>query len=65
MTGTIKNVNDKGFGFISSAGLDYFFHRSGVVAARFEDLRPGQSVEFDVVHSDKGPRADAVCPLEN
>ena len=49
MTGTIKKVTDKGFGFISDTkGQEYFFHQSGLQGIRFDDLREGQSVEFDV-----------------
>ena len=39
-TGTIKRKTDKGFGFIAAAdGTEYFFHQSGCVGTRFDDLR--------------------------
>jgi len=39
MTGTIKKVTDKGFGFISDTkGQEYFFHQSGLQGVRFDDL---------------------------
>jgi CspA family cold shock protein len=61
MTGTIKKVTDKGFGFIADTkGQDYFFHQSGVQGVGFDDLREGQSVEFDVGQGPKGPRAENV-----
>lgn len=61
MTGTIKKVTDKGFGFISDAkGQEYFFHQSGLQGVSFDELREGQSVEFDVGQGPKGPRAENV-----
>ena len=61
MTGTIKKVTDKGFGFITDTkGQEYFFHRSSVQGVGFDDLREGESVEFDVGQGPKGPRAENV-----
>jgi CspA family cold shock protein len=61
MTGTIKKLTDKGFGFITdAAGQDYFLHQSGVQGVGFDDLREGQPVEFDVGQGPKGPRAENV-----
>ena len=60
-TGTIKKlVSDKGFGFISGDRGDVFFHHTGVIDGSFDNLREGQSVEYDVEASPKGgkgPRA--------
>jgi CspA family cold shock protein len=62
MTGTIRTLRaDKGFGFIKGeAGQEYFFHRSAVYGEGLEDLREGDSVEFDVGEGPKGPRAENV-----
>jgi CspA family cold shock protein len=61
MTGTIKKVTDKGFGFITDTkGQEYFFHQSSVQGVGFDELREGQSVEFDVGQGPKGPRAENV-----
>jgi len=61
MTGTFKKVTDKGFGFIADTkGQEYFFHQSGVQGVGFDELREGQSVEFDVGRGPKGPRAENV-----
>ncbi|MGC8000354.1 cold-shock protein, partial [Salmonella enterica] len=47
--GTIKRLTDKGFGFIADAsGKDLFFHMSSVEGVRYEDLREGETVTFDV-----------------
>ena len=61
-TGTIARLLiDKGFGFIrDDAGKEYFFHQSAVYGEGLEDLREGDSVEFDVGQGPKGPRAEHV-----
>ena len=59
--GTIKRLTDKGFGFIETGtGKDLFFHMSAVEGVRFEDLRQGQRVSFNVGQGPKGPRAENV-----
>ena len=62
MTGTIRTLRvDKGFDFIKAeAGKEYFFHQSAIQGERLEDLREGDSVEFDVGDGPKGPRAENV-----
>ncbi len=62
MTGKIRTLRvDKGFGFIQGdGGNDYFFHKSTVYGEGLEDLREGDSVEFDVGQGPKGPRAENV-----
>ena len=62
-TGTIKRLTDKGFGFIAAPdGVEYFFHLSACQGTRFDDLREGQRVSFDVSQGPKGPRAENVKP---
>lgn len=63
MTGTIKTLrSDKGFGFIvDGAGREYFFHRSAIYGEGIDQLREGDSVEFEVgEQGPKGPRAENV-----
>jgi CspA family cold shock protein len=61
MTGTIKRLTDKGFGFIASGdGSEYFFHQSACSGVRFDELREGQSVTFERGQGPKGPRAENV-----
>ena len=63
MTGTIAKVmSDKGFGFIQGEdGQEYFMHRSAVRdGSVFEQLREGQTVDFETGRGDKGPRAENV-----
>ncbi len=59
MTGSIKRLTDKGFGFIAPDGgdKDVFFHHSSLVGVTFEELREGDKVSFETEDSEKGPRA--------
>ncbi len=59
MNGVIKNVTDRGFGFITPEGEDkeVFFHSSALVGVTFEELASGDAVTFETEESDKGPRA--------
>jgi CspA family cold shock protein len=62
MTGTIRTLRvDKGFGFIKDdTGKEYFFHQSAVYGEGLDNLREGDSVEFDIGQGPKGPRAENV-----
>ena len=67
--GTIKKlVSDRGFGFISAASGDIFFHHSVVADNKFEELKEGQAVTYEITTGpddrgrDKGPRAVSVKP---
>jgi CspA family cold shock protein len=62
LTGTIRTLRtDKGFGFIKSeGGKEYFFHQSAIYGEGIDNLREGDSVEFDVAEGPKGPRAENV-----
>jgi len=58
MEGTIKRLNDRGFGFITPEGedKDVFFHRNDLVDVDFNDLNEGDKVTFEKEDSDKGPK---------
>lgn len=59
--GKIKRVTDRGFGFIEDGtDKDMFFHSSSVQEGRFDELREGQRVSYDVGQGPKGPRAENV-----
>ena len=59
MTGTIKRLTDKGFGFITGEGLakDLFFHSNSLVGVTFDGLKEGDAVSFETEESPKGLNA--------
>ena len=61
-TGKVKWFNDsKGFGFVEvDDGTDAFVHHSEIQGEGYKSLAEGESVEFDVVQGDKGPKATNV-----
>jgi CspA family cold shock protein len=61
ISGTVKTLTGKGFGFIAAAdGQEYFFHQSACTGVRFDELREGQAVTFEKGQGPKGPRAENV-----
>jgi len=66
MEGTIKRLNDKGFGFITPEGedKDVFFHRTDLSGVEFNDLQEGDKVTFEKEDSEKGPKAANVTVVE-
>ncbi|MCS7047682.1 MAG: cold-shock protein [Verrucomicrobiae bacterium] len=51
----------KGFGFIQQEnGPDVFVHYSNINGSGFKNLEEGQLVEFELVDSPKGPKAQNV-----
>ncbi|MFA5109247.1 MAG: cold shock domain-containing protein [Patescibacteria group bacterium] len=59
MTGTIKTLTDRGFGFITAEGQekDLFFHSNALVGVQFNELREGDAVTFETERSPKGMNA--------
>jgi cold shock protein len=63
MNGTIKTLNERGFGFISREGeeKDLFFHSKDLNGVTFDELKVGDTVTFDVdTTGEKGPAAKNV-----
>lgn len=61
MKGTIKTLAERGFGFISRDNeKDLFFHSSELVGVRYDQLRVGMPVIFEVGDGPKGPFATNV-----
>jgi len=61
--GTVNFFNESGgYGYIetTAAQEDVFFHMDNI---RGPDLREGQQVAFEIVPSDKGPRAQNIDRL--
>ena len=59
MTGTIKTLTDRGFGFIAREGeaKDLFFHSNELQGVAFAELKVGDAVTFEVKDGEKGPAA--------
>ncbi len=63
--GTVAWFNDrKGFGFITAEdGTDIFVHFQEIKREGFQTLNVGESVSFELVDEDKGPKAFSVTPV--
>ncbi len=59
MTGTIKKLTERGFGFIAVEGQekDLFFHSKSLVGIQFTELKEGDAVSFETETTPKGPAA--------
>jgi cold shock protein len=56
--------SQKGYGFITSqTGLDYFCHYSAIQTEGYKSLNEGDTVEFSIEESPKGPKAADVVVL--
>lgn len=65
VTGTVKWFNEsKGYGFITpnDGGKDVFAHANEIEGTGFKSLREGQTVEYTVTQSPKGPQASNIRP---
>ena len=62
MSGTIKTLTDRGFGFIAREGeaKDLFFHSKDLNGVTFDELQVGDTVSFEVVEGEKGLSAKNV-----
>ncbi|MDD5302139.1 MAG: cold shock domain-containing protein [Elusimicrobia bacterium] len=66
MQGKVKWFNDqKGFGFITpdDGSADVFVHHSAIQADGFRSLSESQAVQYDLLQTDKGPKAAGVVKL--
>lgn len=63
--GTIVGITDKGFGFIriEGAAKDLFFHSNELVNVHFDDLRQGDTLEFEIAEGPKGQNAIKVSKV--
>lgn len=53
--------NKKGFGFIANeGGTDIFVHYSSIQGGGFKTLKEGELVQFDLIESEKGLKAQNV-----
>ncbi len=66
MQGKVKWFNDqKGYGFITpdDGTPDVFVHHSVIQGNGFRTLSENQTVQFDLLQTDKGPKAANVIKL--
>jgi len=53
--------NKRGWGFIAQdSGQDVFVHYSSIQGNGYKTLREGDEVNYDLIDSDKGPKAQKV-----
>ena len=53
--------NKRGFGFIAQeAGKDVFVHHTSIMGNGYRTLLEGEMVHFELVDSEKGPKAQNV-----
>ena len=53
--------NKRGFGFIAQdSGQDVFVHHTSIMGSGYKTLQEGELVSFELVQSDKGPKAEKV-----
>lgn len=65
--GKVKFFNDrKGYGFLSSEDADnsVYVHYTDIEMDGFKTLKEGQQVDFEVVDTDRGLRAQNVIPSD-
>ena len=60
-----KVVPEKGFGFIKGERDDLFFHHSELQGVSIEQLREGQTVQYEIGQGKKGPCAVSVRLVES
>jgi cold shock CspA family protein len=66
--GVVQRIySERGFGFIrcldgpsEDVGQDFFFHSSGLVDCRIQELQEGSAVRFSPTYVAKGKRAEHV-----
>ena len=66
MQGKVKWFNDqKGFGYITpdDGSADVFVHHSAIQSDGFRSLTENQAVQYDLLQTDKGPKAAGVVKL--
>lgn len=56
----------KGYGFIyQENGRDIFVHHSDIIGKGFKVLNEGEIVKFDLINSEKGPKAINVQRIQH
>jgi CspA family cold shock protein len=56
---------EKGYGFVRrESGDEVFVHHTDIEVDGYASLRNGETVEFEVFESDRGPKARKLVPLD-
>ena len=56
--------NKKGYGFITGDnGQEIFVHQTAIKSSGFRTLEQGEQVDYNIIVSDKGPKAENVQRL--
>jgi CspA family cold shock protein len=63
--GKIARLTDRGFGFIAQEGetKDVFFHSKELTNVKYDDLREGDEVTFEIAEGPKGLNAVKVAKV--
>lgn len=57
--------NKKGYGFIAQeGGQDVFVHHTSIIGSGYKTLREGEIVSFEIISTDKGPKAEKVQRIQ-
>ena len=57
--------NRRGFGFISQEqGVDVFVHHTCIHGNGYKTLQEGETVNYELIDSDKGPKATIVKTVD-
>ena len=65
-TGNVKWFsNEKGYGFIEQEdGEDVFVHHSDIEGDGYKTLKQDETVEYEIIQADKGPKAQNVVRID-
>ena len=65
MLGRVKWFNkEKGFGFLTANGQDVFCHFKEIQMDGFKNLIDGETVDFTLVETPRGPAAKNIRPVQ-
>ena len=63
ISGVVKWYNgEKGYGFVTpdNGSKDVFVHHTSILGSGYKTLHEGELVNYELVNSDKGPKAQNV-----
>ena len=58
--------NKRGFGFIAQeSGQDVFVHHTSILGKGYKTLHEGEKVNFEIIASERGPKAQNVQRVQH